>query len=77
MSFSSTFKSNPKFNKESYRRLIPPNQARLILWVKIFFNLFTNKKGKSHKALYHTMGCLSDVNSFQTNSCKKRNAVVK
>jgi acetyltransferase-like isoleucine patch superfamily enzyme len=46
MSIVQTIKSNPVLKKFVHWCLIPSNQARPRLWVKIFVNPFFHKKGK-------------------------------
>lgn len=46
MSFSEKIKSNPRLKKFVHWLLIPSNQARPRLWVRLFLNPFYHKKGK-------------------------------
>lgn len=46
MSVSEQIKSNPKLKKFIHWLLIPTNQARPRLWVRLFMNPFYHKKGK-------------------------------
>lgn len=46
MSVSEQIKSNPKLKKFIHWLLIPTNQARPRLWVRLFLNPFYHKKGK-------------------------------
>lgn len=49
MSISSAVKSNPRLKKFVHRLLIPKNEARPRLWVKLFLNPFIHKRGKGSK----------------------------
>ena len=46
MSFSEKIKSNPRLKKFVHWLLIPTNQARPRLWVRLFLNPIYHKKGK-------------------------------
>ncbi len=45
MSVVNAIKSNPKIKKLVHRLLIPKNEARPRLWVKLFLNRFFHKRG--------------------------------
>ncbi|HXH18394.1 MAG TPA: acyltransferase [Chitinophagales bacterium] len=47
MSFKETIKSNPKLKALALWLLMPKNQARPRLWVKLFLNPFKHKRGKN------------------------------
>ncbi len=47
MSFVNTLKKNEKLKQFIHRLLIPKNQAKPRLWVKLFVNPFFHKRGKN------------------------------
>ena len=49
MSLKESIKSNPRLKKIIHWMLIPTNEARPRLWVKLFVNPFIHKKGKGAK----------------------------
>src|SRR5438874_301540 len=46
MGFKQTIKTNPKLKAFALWMLMPENQARPRLWVKLFLNPFKHKRGK-------------------------------
>src|SRR5688500_3122412 len=47
MAFSDRIKSNPRLKKFFHWLLIPTNQARPRLWVRVILNRFYHQKGKN------------------------------
>lgn len=64
MGFVNKIKSNPKLKKLALWMLMPKNQARPRLWVKIFINPFKHKKGKHSLIRRHTRMDVLPFNFF-------------
>ncbi|MES2826860.1 MAG: acyltransferase [Bacteroidota bacterium] len=61
-------KSNPALKKFIHRLLIPKNEARPRLWVKIFLNPFLHKKGKGAIIRSRTRMDVLPFNIFEIGS---------
>ena len=68
MEFVSTIKSSPRLKKMALWALIPKNQARPRLWVKLFLNPFKHKKGKGSLIRKRTRMDLMPFNDFSIGS---------
>jgi acetyltransferase-like isoleucine patch superfamily enzyme len=64
MNTSEKIKGNPKLKAFVLRALIPKNQARPRLWVKLFINPFVHKKGKQARICRHTRMDVVPFNKF-------------
>jgi len=65
MSVTEKIKSNPKLKKIVHRLLIPKNEHRPRLWVKLFLNPLKHKKGTGAKVRYNTRMDILPFNDFQ------------
>jgi len=65
MSVSEKVKNSPVLKKIAHRLLIPKNEHRPRLWVKLFINPFKHKKGKGSQIRYNTRMDLLPFNNFQ------------
>ena len=64
MSVTEKIKNSPLLKKIAHRMLIPKNEHRPRLWVKIFINPFKHKKGKGTQIRYSTRMDLLPFNNF-------------
>lgn len=64
MSLKESIKSNPLLKKIVHRLLIPKNQAKPRLWVKLFVNPFIHKKGKKASIKWQTRIDVMPFNQF-------------
>ena len=65
MSVVNTIKSNPKIKKIVHRLLIPKNEARPRLWVKLILNRFFHKRGKGSVIRARTRVDVLPFNRFE------------
>lgn len=65
MSLIDKIKENPKLKKLAHRLLIPANDHRPRLWVRLFLNPFKHKKGKGSIVRYNTRMDVFPFNEFQ------------
>ena len=65
MSVSEKVKNSPLLKKIAHRLLIPKNEHRPRLWVKLFINPFKHKRGKGSLVRYNTRMDLLPFNNFQ------------
>lgn len=65
MSFSEKIKSNPRLKKMVHWLLIPTNQHRPRLWVKMFINPFKHKRGKGSIVRRYTRMDVVPFNHFE------------
>jgi len=72
MSISSTIKSSPALKRFALRLLIPANEHRPRLWVRLFLNPFIHHKGKGAKVRSRTR---MDVFPFNTFSLGTRSVI--
>jgi acetyltransferase-like isoleucine patch superfamily enzyme len=68
MSFKDKIKSNPALKKIIHRMLIPSNEARPRIWVKIFVNPFIHKYGKACKVRRSARMDVLPFNKFSLGS---------
>jgi acetyltransferase-like isoleucine patch superfamily enzyme len=64
MSIIEIIKSNPKWKHLALRAMMPRNQARPRLWVKLFLNPFKHKKGKNARICRNTRMDVMPFNNF-------------
>ncbi len=64
MGFVEKIKNDPKLKKLALWMLIPTNQARPRLWVRIFLNPFIHKKGKGASIRRNTRMDIMPFNKF-------------
>jgi len=65
MSVTTQIKSNPVLKKIVHRLLIPKNEHRPRLWVKLFLNPFKHQRGKGSRIRSNTRMDLMPFNNFQ------------
>ncbi|WP_256013635.1 acyltransferase [Desertivirga xinjiangensis] len=65
MSFTETVKNSPLLKKIAHRLLIPKNQHRPRLWVRLILNPFRHKRGKGSTIRFNTRLDLLPFNDFQ------------
>jgi len=65
MLLKESIKSNPLLKKIVHRLLIPKNQAKPRLWVKLFVNPFIHKKGKKASIKWRTRIDVLPFNQFK------------
>jgi len=65
MSVTTKIKSNPVLKKIAHRLLIPKNEYRPRLWVKLFLNPFKHTRGKGSHIRSNTRMDLLPFNDFQ------------
>lgn len=65
MSVTEKIKNNPSLKKFVHRLLIPKNEYRPRIWVKLFLNPFLHKKGKGASVRNNTRMDLLPFNHFQ------------
>jgi acetyltransferase-like isoleucine patch superfamily enzyme len=65
MSLKTVIKNNSRLKKVVHRILIPANEARPRLWVKLFINPFLHKKGKGAKIRWRTRVDVLPFNKFE------------
>jgi len=68
MSILSTIKNNPRLKQLALWSLMPKNQARPRLWVKLFLNPLKHKKGKHTLIRRRTRMDVLPFNDFQIGS---------
>jgi len=68
MSLSGRIKANPLLKKVVHRMLIPANDFRPRLWVRLFLNPFKHKKGKASIIRYRTRIDVFPFNRFELGS---------
>lgn len=64
MSIVETIKANPKLKKLALKAMMPKNQSRPRLWVKIFLNPFKHTKGKNSRICRFTRMDVMPFNNF-------------
>jgi len=64
MSIVETIKANPKLKKLVLKAMMPKNQSRPRLWVKIFLNPFKHTKGKNSRICKYTRMDVMPFNNF-------------
>lgn len=64
MSIVDQIKSNPKLKKLALRALMPKNQSRPRLWVKLFLNPFKHTRGKNSRICRFTRMDVMPFNNF-------------
>ncbi|RQO69629.1 acetyltransferase [Pedobacter sp. KBW06] len=65
MSLIDKIKKNPRLKKLAHRLLIPANDHRPRLWVRLFLNPFKHKKGKGSIVRYNSRMDVFPFNDFQ------------
>ena len=65
MSISDTIKSNPALKKIVHRLLVPKEEARPRLWVRLFLNRFFHKRGSGSKIRSRTRIDVLPFNKFE------------
>lgn len=65
MSLSAKIKANPVLKKIAHRMLIPANDFRPRLWVRLFINPFKHKKGKGSIVRFRTRIDVFPFNHFE------------
>jgi acetyltransferase-like isoleucine patch superfamily enzyme len=68
MSLSAKIKASPFLKKIALRMLIPANDFRPRLWVRIFVNPFKHKRGKASIIRYRTRMDVFPFNQFELGS---------
>ena len=64
MSLIETIKSNPRLKQLALNAMMPKNQARPRLWVKLFLNPFKHKKGKNSRICRNSRIDVLPFNNF-------------
>jgi len=64
MSIVERIKANPKLKQLVLNAMMPKNQSRPRLWVKLFLNPFKHKKGKNSRICTHTRMDVMPFNNF-------------
>ncbi|MEI7423009.1 MAG: DapH/DapD/GlmU-related protein [Prolixibacteraceae bacterium] len=64
MSLIETIKSNPRLKQLVLNAMMPKNQARPRLWVKLFINPFKHKKGKNARICRYSRIDVMPFNNF-------------
>ncbi len=64
MSIIDTIKANPRLKEFALWAMMPKNQARPRLWVKLFMNPLKHKKGKNSRICRHTRMDVMPFNNF-------------
>ncbi|HZK98240.1 MAG TPA: acyltransferase [Prolixibacteraceae bacterium] len=64
MSIVEKIKANPKLKQLVLNAMMPVNQSRPRLWVKLFLNPFKHKKGKNARICRHTRIDVMPFNNF-------------
>lgn len=64
MSLIETIKSNPRLKKLVLKAMMPKNQARPRLWVKLFLNPFKHQKGKNSRICRNSRIDVMPFNNF-------------
>jgi len=64
MSIIEKIKANPKLKSMALKAMMPKNQSRPRLWVKIFLNPFKHKKGKNSRICRFTRMDVMPFNNF-------------
>lgn len=64
MSLVDTIKANPRLKQLVLNAMMPKNQARPRLWVKLFINPFVHKKGKNARICRNTRMDVMPFNNF-------------
>lgn len=64
MSIIEKIKANPKLKQLVLNAMMPKNQSRPRLWVKLFMNPFKHKKGKNARICRHTRIDVMPFNNF-------------
>lgn len=64
MSLIEIIKSNPRLKEMVLRAMMPKNQARPRLWVKMFLNPFKHKKGKNSRICSNSRIDVMPFNNF-------------
>ncbi|NEW81812.1 MAG: acyltransferase [Mariniphaga sp.] len=65
MSIVERIKSNPKLKQLVLNLMMPKNQSRPRLWVKLFLNPFKHKKGKNSRICRYTRMDVMPFNNFE------------
>ena len=64
MSMIDTIKRNPRLKQMVLNAMMPKNQARPRLWVKLFLNPFKHKRGKNSRICRHSRIDVMPFNNF-------------
>jgi acetyltransferase-like isoleucine patch superfamily enzyme len=64
MSIVDRIKANPKLKQLVLNAMMPKNQSRPRLWVKLFLNPFKHKRGKNSRICPHTRMDVMPFNNF-------------
>lgn len=64
MNIVETIKANPKLKRLALKAMMPKNQSRPRLWVKIFLNPFKHTKGKNSRICRFTRMDVMPFNNF-------------
>lgn len=64
MSIVDRIKANPKLKQLVLNAMMPKNQSRPRLWVKLFLNPFKHKRGKNSRICKHTRMDVMPFNNF-------------
>jgi len=64
MSIAEKIKANPRLKQIALRAMMPKNQARPRLWVKLFMNPLKHKKGKNARICSQTRMDVMPFNNF-------------
>ena len=73
MSISDAIKKNPAIKKLVHRMLVPKNEARPRLWVKLFLNRFFHKRASGSKIRRRTRIDVLPFNNFELG----RNSIIE
>ncbi len=65
MSIAGTIKSNPLLKKIVHKMLLPKEEARPRLWVRVFLNRFFHKRGSGSKIRFRTRIDVLPFNKFE------------